>query len=250
MESVTGPVSIGVDIGQRRDATAIVVAEGSRRKTGKTSTHRKPAGEGAMPGRIWEEWVDEELETVFLVRHIERLPLGTSYPRVAGRIAELAGGVHDRVERELETLRSWVDPNPERPPLHVLVDATGVGRPIVDLLRNGIGTAARLTGVTLTGGRERKGGLRSREVTIGKEEFVSRLKSLTQTGRVHLPDTQEGREIADELLDYEIRSTEKSSFLAGAFRSGAHDDRVTALGLAVLFDPYRRAGEIATQVWV
>jgi hypothetical protein len=37
----------------------------------------------------------------------------------------------------------------------------------------------------------------------------------------------------DELLDYEIRINEDANERYGAFKVGAHDDLVTALGLAV-----------------
>jgi hypothetical protein len=37
----------------------------------------------------------------------------------------------------------------------------------------------------------------------------------------------------DELLDYEIRISEDANERYGAFKVGAHDDLVTALGLAV-----------------
>ena len=47
-----------------------------------------------------------------------------------------------------------------------------------------------------------------------------------------------------ELLDYEIRVTEDANDHYGAFRVGAHDDLVTALGLATQED--RGGGEAAT----
>ena len=52
-------VVIGVDIGQKRDPTAICVAEVERRE------------------------MADRTETHFNVRHLERLLLGTPYPRVA-----------------------------------------------------------------------------------------------------------------------------------------------------------------------
>jgi hypothetical protein len=76
----------------------------------------------------------------------------------------------------------------------------------------------------------------SGEVKVSKVHFASRLKSLTQTDRISLPDTTEARALADELRNYEVRATQKASLLLGAFRAGTHDDLVTALGLAVLDD--------------
>jgi len=62
-------VVIGVDIGQKRDPTAICVAEVDRRAAG---------------GRT---------ETHFLIRHLERLALGTQYPKVADRVAGITSRV-------------------------------------------------------------------------------------------------------------------------------------------------------------
>lgn len=66
---------------------------------------------------------------------------------------------------------------------------------------------------------------------------MSRLQALLQQGRIKLPETREARELADELLDYELRVSECANVVAGAFKTGRHDDLVTALGLAVLHDP-------------
>ena len=81
---------MGVDIGQKRDPTAICVAEAEDR--GKQH---------------------------FLVRFLERLPLGTAYPDVARRVGEIV----TQIEKKTRYY----------PVLYV--DATGVGMPIVDLLQ-------------------------------------------------------------------------------------------------------------------
>ena len=88
-------ISIGVDIGQKRDPTAIAVAEIDRRR--------------AAPDRH---------ETHFLIRYLGRLPLGTPYPEVARRVAEVAerAGSQGGVSATL------------------YLDATGVGQPVVDLV--------------------------------------------------------------------------------------------------------------------
>ena len=75
------------------------------------------------------------------------------------------------------------------------------------------------------------------KVTLGKAYLVSRLQALLQCNRLHLPATAESRALAQELLDYEIRVEEDANERYGAFRGGSHDDLVTALGLAVQFDP-------------
>ena len=56
---------IGIDIGQKRDPTALAVVEGEYR----------PGPDPSLPR-----------ESHFLVRYLVRLPLGTPYPEVARRL--------------------------------------------------------------------------------------------------------------------------------------------------------------------
>ena len=202
-----GPIVVGADIGQLRDPTAIVVAEAELQKG---------------PRR----------QVIYNVRHAERLPLGTEYPKVADRVAGIVRSIREADDEE--RIRLWAsDLKPT--PIWVMADATGVGRPVVELLRDALtGTGAYLTAVTFTAGDGIEGSLGSHELRVSKTFFASRLKSLTQTDRVHLPDTAEARELADELQNYELRVSKKANTILGAFKHGTHDDLVTALGLAVL----------------
>ena len=186
-------VTIGVDIGQKRDPTAIAVAESDLRH------------------------VEGRQEVHFVVRYLARLPLGTPYPRIAAKVGELAAAVDRRT--------------PNTPTLYM--DATGVGQPIVDLLKE------RAGGVTIKAVYFTHGDRRTAEgarIVLGKAYLVSRLQALLQGLRVHLPRTAEAEALARELLDYEIRVDENANDRYGAFRVGTHDDLVTALGLAVQVD--------------
>jgi len=163
-----------------------------------------------------------------MVRHLERLPLGTSYPAVAERVAAIVQGVHAATSGDVTST--------------LYVDATGVGTPIVDVLRAaGVSDLARLKAVYFTHGDRRK--VERGEVKLGKAWLVSRMQALLQSGLLHLPRTAEAEALGKELLDYEIRVTEDANDRYGAFRVGAHDDLVTALGLATQED---RGEEAAT----
>ncbi len=186
-------VVIGVDIGQKRDPTAICVVESEKRP-------------GENGRQVWHH----------TARHLERLPLGTPYPEVAKRIAEVA---HNAIAHTKE--KPWV-----------YVDATGVGQPIVDLLREHYN---RVIAAYFTHGDQKT--FVDYGVKLGKAWLVSRLQALLQTGRIHLPRTSEAKVLAEELLDYEIRVDENANDKYGAFRVGTHDDLVTALGLAVQRSP-------------
>src|SRR5215218_180663 len=131
-----GLVVIGVDIGQKYDPTAIAVVEHEWRK---------------RDGREEDHW---------LVRHLERLPLGTAYPQVANRLTEVASGVRKRAQSTPT----------------VYVDATGVGQPVVDELGSrGLSPIA----VYFTHGDKRtEEGYGA--VRLGKAWLVSRLQTLLQ----------------------------------------------------------------------
>lgn len=195
-----GGLRVGVDIGQRIDPTAIVVAEEER------VVVEPASGDPLRP------------ESRFVVRHVERVELATPYPAVAARIADVCRSVEGRARA------GWL-----------VLDATGVGRPVVDLVRDAMGpTRWHVSAATFVATDRLEGGMRSAELKVGKAWLVSRLQALLQTGRVRLPETPEARALARELLDYELRVTDHAQVTAGAFRTGAHDDLVTALGLAVL----------------
>jgi hypothetical protein len=119
----------------------------------------------------------------------------------------------------------------------VFIDATGVGQPIVDILSDNSPAAWRIWAVYFTHGDRRNEDRDARRVTLGKAHLVSRLQTLLQFQRLHLPDTLEARALAQELLDYEIRVDENANDKYGAFRVGTHDDLVTAVGLAVQKEP-------------
>jgi hypothetical protein len=189
-----GTVTVGVDLGQRRDPSAVAVVERERRP-------RELRGG----------------ETHHLVRYLERLPLNTPYPAVAERVAAIVAGVQAQAG--------------QRPALYL--DATGVGTPIVDLLR-AAEVQAQLVAVYFTHGDRRT--WERGEVRLGKAWLVSRLQALLQSGRLHLLRTGEAEALGQELLDYEIRVDENANDRYGAFKVGTHDDLVTALGLATQED--------------
>ena len=194
-------ITLGIDIGQKRDPTALCVAETDRRR------------------------VENRHELHYLIRHLERLSLGTPYPRVAERVAAIANRLRDK---------TGADPI-------VYLDATGVGQPIVDLLQERL-PGGWVVPVYFTYGDRRnptREGAGER-ISLGKAYMVSRLQALLQNHRLHLPHTREAEALTQELLDYEIR-VEENNDRYGAFRVGTHDDLVTALGLATQSDesPWR-----------
>jgi hypothetical protein len=214
------PVTIGADIGQKRDPTAIVVASAEQRTTGRKTTW------GFWSESLRDRPLPDEYETIYTVRHMERLPLGTAYPKVGERITEIVRNVH------LQAL-------PESRGVNLIVDATGVGRPVVDIIRSHLEQRIDVTAATFTHGDRLDGRLCDQEVSVGKGFLVSRLQVLLQTECLQLPANHaEALAMMEELENYEIKVDENANEKYGAFEVGTHDDLVTALGLAVLFDPF------------
>jgi hypothetical protein len=143
-------------------------------------------------------------------------------------------------DRECPGVEVEVTPREAEITPYVHVDVTGVGRPVSDMLREGLdGTDYYLSAVTLTSGTAlRPTGMGSAEVSVGKEHLVSRLQVLLDRGRILLPEDKESRALVRELQDFELRAS-ASGMASGAFKAGAHDDLAIALGLAVLYDPSR-----------
>jgi hypothetical protein len=199
-------VRVGADVGQRQDYSALVVTEEERRLD--------------LPH--------------YLVRSIERLPLGTPYPAVVDRIAEIV----ERLER-----RARPRLGPRLFTTELILDATGVGLPIGDMLRER-GLDVRL--VLFTGSDKLT--MQPQGVTmVGKAWLVSRMQVLLQSQRLHLPRTVQAGTLAKELLDYRIDVSDAGHASFNA-KSGAHDDLVIALGLSCGVE--RSAGRVTSSSYV
>ena len=192
VEPVTTRVRVGVDIGQRADSTAIVVTEEQHRDG---SDH-------------------------YVARLIERLTLGTKYPVVADRIVQVVRNLEARSQA-----REWIDGDF---PIECWLDATGVGLPVLDLIREQ-GVSAKAAIFT---GSDKLVEHPDDVVSVGKSWMVARLQVLLQAGRLHLPISAEAAVLIRELQDYEITVNERAHASFNA-PSGKHDDLVIALGLSV-----------------
>lgn len=207
MEPVTRVVRVGVDIGKQMDPAAIVVTEEQDRKG-----------------------IDH-----YVSRMVQRLPLGTSYPAVADRIVQ--------VVRNLEARSDALSIDERDFPIETWIDATGVGLPVMDLVREQ-GVSAKAAIFT---GSDKLTEHPDDVVTIGKAYMVGRLQVLLQAGRLHLPISAEAKALIQELQEYEISVNERAHASFNA-PSGKHDDLVIALGLSV--GPSRPRASFWSGTWL
>ena len=73
---------------------------------------------------------------------------------------------------------------------------------------------------------------------LGKAFLVGRLQAFLQTARLHLPQDEQARILAEELVNCEVELLSDASSREGAFQVGTRDELVTALGLALLEEPW------------
>jgi hypothetical protein len=154
------------------------------------------------------ERTDREIKPVeYHLRFAERPRLGTSYAAIIERVGDV---IRSLERREL------------------IVDATGVGRPVLEQFE-----AARLypIGVTITGGSE-VGQSDSHTFRVPKRDLVSALQVLLQSRRLKIAEKlRERSAVVDELLAFRANISD-AGFDSYAAGGGVHDDLVIALALA------------------
>ena len=181
---------LGLDLGQAQDYTALAVLE----RNGSSKQDRK-----------------------YQLRHLERLPLGTTYPAVVTHVKEL------------------MEKDPLKGRVLLVVDATGVGLPVIDLLKQ---EGLRPIGITITGGTEatRVGG----GYHVPKRDLVINLQVLFQSERLKAAESLPlARTFINELLGFKVKINTRGHDSYEAWREGVHDDLVLAVSLAAWYGQHQ-----------
>ncbi len=187
---------IGVDLGQKHDFTAIAILE--RRDPG-------------LPNFL-HPW--SLPETAYELRHLERLPLGTPYTKIVERIAAIAN--LPELERNTE----------------LIVDGTGVGAPVVDLLREA-NLPCGITSVSITAGEHSQHGHRS--ATVPKRDLIATLEVMLDEQELKIASgLTERRRLVDEFMSLKAGTTRTGHNTFGATGRN-HDDLLIAVSLACWF---------------
>ena len=177
--------AIGVDLGQLHDHSAIAILESVEL----VHDTRDPVT------------YERRREQLTRLRHLHRVKLGTSYPDVVSVVKEIT----------------------QSPALDgrctVVVDGTGVGVPVVDLLKRA-GMRARVVPVTITSGdRENSNGGSFR---VPRRDLIAGLQVLFEDKKFEIPRSLANtKSLIDEL-----------ALLRGNLSTTGHDDLVFALSLA------------------
>ncbi len=184
---------IGVDLGQSKDYTAITIMEQNYHYK---SIHTK------IP--------------IYNIRHLERIALGTSYPKIVYRLEVLL----------------------QKPEIYhaqkvMLIDQTGVGQAVVDMMRQS--DIKNVIGINITGGssvNEIEGGF-----NVPKKELVAALQILIQSERIKIAKELEFADILkQEILNFRVKLDERTGHESfEAWRADEHDDLVLSTAISAWY---------------
>jgi hypothetical protein len=186
---------VGLDLGQARDFSALVVLS---RVVG-SEYQRSEHGPAKPP---------------YELPYLTRFPLGTPYPDIVATVTTL-----------LLT--------PELRGALLVVDDTGVGRAVSDMFRVALQRVEHpwFIPVTITSGRRitpSDGGYH-----VPKKILVRALQTVLQTQRLRIARAlPEAELLMKELQNFRVRVTAAANETFGEWREGQHDDMVLATALA------------------
>jgi hypothetical protein len=191
---MAGAYFVGLDLGQARDYTALAILEQDGVPPNGPPVLRRPA---------------------YALRHLRRIPLGMPYPEVVRQMVSL--------------LRS-----PALAGAALVVDQTGVGRAVVDMLADALRDRVTCTlwPITITGGHT----VTTKDPSslhVPKKELISALQVLLQTRRLQIaPGLRYAPILVRELENYRVKITPARNEVFAPWREGQHDDLLFAAALA------------------
>lgn len=184
---------ISADLGQANDYTAISIME-------KITT-----GAGVLGFR-------GEGEIAYHLRHLERPPRGTEYPAVVDRLIEIFHS--EQLKKHSRA---------------VVIDLTGVGRPVYDLMVKS-GFHYSLNAISITGGGTVN--YVDRHYNVPKRDLVTNLQVMLQNGSMRIAKgIKEADALVEELANFQVKISESGHDTYGG-RSGVHDDLVLSVAMA------------------
>jgi hypothetical protein len=187
---------LGIDFGQVHDYTALAIVEKSWVLTG--------------PRNHWN--YERTREERFSVRFLERMPLGTPYTDIVARIGQISRSFGDQTN------------------LWLCADATGVGRPVVEMIRS-LQLPRRMYAVKVTpGNTESCDGI---FYNVPKSHLIGNL-ILQFEGNMFKVCTD--LDLADTLLEelgsLRVKVSTAGNDIYSTWRTSQHDDLLFAVALA------------------
>ena len=151
-------------------------------------------------------------DPTYSVRDLRRWPLHTPYRTI------------------IDDVRATLTANELRRRASLVVDGTGVGRPIVEQFQEAI-TSAAIVPVLITGGSEQT--YENGWWHTPKRNLASVLAVLLQNGRLKVASAlAEAETLMKEMSNFRVKITLAGNDTYSAWREGLHDDLVLAVALA------------------
>jgi hypothetical protein len=195
---------VGLDLGQSADYSALAVIQGVK----EVDFEEKP----------------EKIKSFLHLRHLERYPLRTPYTEIAEAVADLMrseqlnGVEYDPSRRRTAKTRS-----------ELLVDKTGVGAGVTDLLK---AKGLLFTPITIHSGEtvsNDKG-----TYNVPKKDLIAALEVPFDIGTLKVAEGLElWPTLKEELLNFRRKQNRKTNHISFEhWREGDHDDLVLACAMA------------------
>jgi hypothetical protein len=192
---------VGVDLGQQYDYTAISVIQTREKWT---------TGENVPVS--WKTGDEDKMVTYhYYLRYLERFR--AKYPDTVQRVVKITRKLEDDGGTAL------------------LVDATGVGLPVVEMMRE-----ERLDPIPIiiTGGNaitESDGGYH-----LPKRQMISTLQGLFESGRLKISKgINHLEELLEEISNFRVKITKAGNDTYEAWRETDHDDMVISIAMAAWY---------------
>lgn len=201
---MTAELFVGLDLGQVGDPTALSAVD----------IFRPPAPNWVPPTQWWGRHRPQPPAPpppIVRLRFLERLPLKTSYPDIVRHVVSRMNSpeLKDRAE--------------------LVVDATGVGRPVVDLFRE---AGLRPIPVTITSSTQVS--MVGQELRVPKRDLIHALQVLLAQGRFrYSKQIKLIGAFLSEAQDFRFKIDKLTAYDSYAARDGKHDDIILSVALAV-----------------
>jgi len=212
--------AVGCDLGQVHDPTVLVIV----RYIEPPKAEEPAVIQYDVYGRRQTPY-PKTIPPTYEVVHVEAVPLGTEYPEIADTLAELMG---------MAELGEY--PN-------LVIDATGLGRPVVDMIRKRR-QSWNMRCVTLTAGAGEH--YESPMYYLPKVDVIASAQLVLQQHRITFVDIPQTDVLIEELRNFRVAISANGHETYNAAQ-GAHDDHVIALALGVWW--LERHGPQQRAIW-
>jgi len=204
---------VSVDLGTMNDFTAISILDELYRPRVKQTAADVRRG---LEGTVYNE-------RIYALRHLQRIKLKTSYVDIVATIAGL------------------MNSSPLRGDCELVVDSTGVGRPVVDmLLKEHLNPVA----VTITGGKSVSNPAGS-EYHVPKRDLATSLQVAFASKRLSIVS---GLSLTNDFLreveNFKIKISIGGSETYEAWREKDHDDLVLSVAMGVWWAFFSRCQDV------